>query len=121
MFRMLREKLTLADVLLIFILILIICLSAGMTLKKRDDRMVYISKNNQVIGIYSLNKDKVIHIDEHNTVGIANSKVRMTYADCPDKRCVKQGAGDLLPIICLPNQVVVEIRSKGSERVLIVR
>jgi hypothetical protein len=121
MFRMLREKLTLADVLLIISLILIIGLSAGMALRKKDDRMVYISKNNQNVGIYPLNKDITIRIDEHNTVKITNSKVMMSYADCPDKRCVKQGAGDLLPIICLPNQVVVEIRSNGSERVLIVR
>ncbi|HRY84255.1 MAG TPA: NusG domain II-containing protein [Candidatus Cloacimonadota bacterium] len=40
----------------------------------------------------------------------------MSYADCPDKRCVKQGASDMFPIICLPNHVVVEIKTSGGKK-----
>ncbi len=121
MFRLLRERLNLADLVLIGVVIAAIIGSAGVYLQKKDDRNVYMYKDGVLWGSYPLNQDRVLRIDAHNSVGIEHGKVRMLSADCPDKRCVKQGAGDLLPIICLPNQVVVEIRSPGGKRALIVR
>ncbi|MBW6514972.1 MAG: NusG domain II-containing protein [Candidatus Syntrophosphaera sp.] len=121
MLHFLREKLSLADLLLMIVVLLAIVLSAFMVYRKNDDRYVHVHKDNRPLGVFPLNVDRVIRIDEHNTVQIKDSQVLMLSADCPDRRCVKQGAGSVLPIVCLPNRVVVEIRGQGSERVLIVR
>ncbi|MDD3144426.1 MAG: NusG domain II-containing protein [Candidatus Cloacimonetes bacterium] len=117
----LREHLSLADVLLILAVIAAIIVSAVIFLKKDEERFVHIYKDNLAVGVFPLNQDRVIRIDEHNTVQIKDGKVRMLQADCPDQRCVKQGAGDVLPLVCLPNRVVVEIRSRSAERGLIVQ
>ncbi|MCB5224890.1 MAG: NusG domain II-containing protein [Candidatus Cloacimonadaceae bacterium] len=121
MYRKLREHLSLAD----FILILTVLLAIGIswaTVSKKEERLyVYIQKDELAVGVFPLDKDRVIRIDEHNTVEIKDGKVGMTEADCPDKRCVKQGFGDKLPIVCLPNRVVVEIRPLQAPRRLIVQ
>lgn len=113
-------ELTLADLILFAVIIALIVISAFTVLHRKDDRQVYVYKDNSIFGSYPLAQDWVIRIDGHNTVKIAGGKVMMLEADCPDKRCVKQGAGDALPIICLPNRVVVEIYSAREERKLIL-
>ncbi|NLU10015.1 MAG: NusG domain II-containing protein [Tepidanaerobacter acetatoxydans] len=46
-------------------------------------------------------------------VEINQNKVRMQYADCPDRDCVRQGwisrPGQM--IVCLPNKLVIKIES----------
>lgn len=121
MLRGLREHLSWADFLLIVAIIAAIIVSAAVFIKKDERRLVHVFKDHLAVGVFPLDQDRVIRIDEHNTVEIRDGQVRMLEADCPDKRCVKQGAGDLLPIICLPNRVVVEIRSRNAERGLIVQ
>ena len=121
MFKWLKSHLSWADFILILMVIIAIIISGILVVKKEDERNVYIYKNNQLIGIYPIQGDCIIRIDEHNTVEIKDSKVRMLYADCPNHNCVRQGAGDILPIICLPNKVVVEIHSKNAKRPLIVQ
>jgi len=78
-----------ADVVLILLILLAIIFSARYYLSNKPHSQVYIYKDNQLFGIYSLEKDKIIKIDVHNTVEIKNGKVRMKFSDCPDKRCVK--------------------------------
>lgn len=119
--RFLRERLSLADTLLAGAVLIAIVLSALAFCRKDESRYVHIYKDNRSVGIYPLNEDRVIRIDEHNTVGIRDSRVMMLKSDCPRQTCVRQGAGDTLPIICLPNRVVVEIRERGEERILIIR
>ncbi len=121
MLRRLREKLSVADFLLILAVVTAIIVSAVIFLKKDEERFVHIYKDDRAVGIYPLNQDRVVRIDAHNTVEIKAGKARMLESDCPDKRCVKQGATDRLPIICLPNRVVVEIRPRNATRDLIVQ
>ncbi len=47
----------------------------------------------------------------YNTIRISPEGVQVTEASCPDKICVRTGIrkDSLLPIICLPNQLVIEI------------
>lgn len=121
MLKLLRDKLSLADIILIAALLAAAGFSARLYSQRQTRKQVYIHKDSKLIGIYPINSDRVLRLDEHNTVVIEDGKVRMLSADCPDKRCVRQGAGDTLPIICLPNRVVVEIRARDEERRLIVR
>ncbi len=52
----------------------------------------------------------------YNKIEIGDGKVRVIEADCPDKLDVKQGwistQGEI--IVCLPNRMVVEIKSDKS-------
>jgi hypothetical protein len=53
----------------------------------------------------------------HNTVHVEQGSVRVSEADCPDQICVHQGkitGDDLLPIVCVPHRVVIEIEEAGG-------
>ncbi len=51
-----------------------------------------------------------------NTVLIQDGQVCMSHATCPDQVCVNQGwiADGTVPIVCLPNQVILQIKGGGS-------
>ncbi len=73
-----------------------------------------------------LDEDKLLEIDQGsgtvNHIEIKNGVVRMVDSTCPDKQCVGQGEMSaenyeqrLLPyIICLPNQIRIELAAKGD-------
>lgn len=44
-----------------------------------------------------------------NLVCVEKNRICISQADCPDRICVNQGwlEGELTPIVCLPNQVVI--------------
>ncbi len=46
-----------------------------------------------------------------NTIAVEQGRIRVTEADCPDQVCVNQGwiSDSALPIVCLPNKLVIEI------------
>lgn len=51
-----------------------------------------------------------------NVIYITNESVSVESATCPDKLCVKSGtlrAGSLLPIVCLPNKLVIELHTQS--------
>lgn len=54
-----------------------------------------------------------------NIVHIANGKVNVKDADCPDKICVKSGYIDKpgQSIVCLPHKMVVEIKGQSKDAV----
>jgi len=47
-----------------------------------------------------------------NVIEVRPGSIAIVSADCPDKLCVHQGAisNSLLPITCLPNRVVIQLR-----------
>ena len=77
---------------------------------------VEVTVDGEEFGIYSLNNKNAQKISIHgtNTLLIENGKVDMIDANCPDKLCVHQKAisANGESIICLPNKVVVTIKSK---------
>lgn len=48
-----------------------------------------------------------------NVVAVEYGRIRMYSANCPDHICVRQGwfSGGLMPIVCLPNRVVIVLDS----------
>lgn len=66
-------------------------------------------------------KDEVILLplkdDEHSEVEFKQGKVRIKYADCPDKICVKTGwiskPGEM--IVCIPYKVVIRISGQRQD------
>lgn len=51
-----------------------------------------------------------------NTIEVRPDSIGILSADCPDKLCVHQGflSAPLFPLVCLPNQLVIEIRDEAS-------
>lgn len=47
-----------------------------------------------------------------NTVTVRDGQICVSHATCPDQVCVKQGWVDSagIPIVCLPNGLVIEIQ-----------
>lgn len=110
---MLKTKLKLLTGADFVLIILIVMCSAGSYFylhKNKSDLNAYIYYHNNLFGIYSLSTPQTIIINSNNKAEIKHGKIRMLVADCPDKRCVLQGWSDLIPIICLPNQIVIEIK-----------
>ena len=52
-----------------------------------------------------------------NTVLVEPGRIRVTEASCPDQVCVNQGWIDsgAVPIICLPNKLMIEIVGGGGD------
>lgn len=70
-------------------------------------------------GVYPLNKDAKIEIDQNghkNILVIKDKTVHMDYSDCHNQVCVDTGVisrtGET--IVCLPNRVVAEIIGNGE-------
>lgn len=76
-------------------------------------RLTFTSKNDSYV--YKLDIDEGLNIIE-----VEGDRVHMIESDCPDKLCIKQGyiskVGEVL--VCVPNKVVVEIKSDKSEKEL---
>jgi hypothetical protein len=89
--------------------------------REKNDSCLVVYKDDQVFGEYPLSEDIRILIDEHNSIEIKDGKARISYSDCPDKRCVKQGFNRNMPIVCLPNHLVLEFRSKKDNHRLILQ
>jgi len=51
-----------------------------------------------------------------NTIVVQDGRICVSQATCPDQVCVNQGwvNTDTTPIVCLPNQLVIQV--KGGER-----
>ena len=77
---------------------------------RQEGASVKITAGKEVVGEYSLFENRTVTL-AHNVIVIENGKVRMESADCPDHLCVKKGEKSLTrqTIVCLPNEVVVEI------------
>ena len=52
-----------------------------------------------------------------NTVVAEKGRIRVESASCPDQICVNQGwiTDDAVPIVCLPNKLVIEISGGEGE------
>lgn len=79
-----------------------------------DTAEVVVSVRGSEYGRYPLNKNQTIVIPAtygENTIVVKDGQVTMTEAGCPDQICVYHAPitveNDF--IICLPNQIIVEI------------
>jgi len=51
-----------------------------------------------------------------NEIEVRPGSIRILSASCPDQICVRQGfiSNSRLPITCLPNRLVIQLRPAGS-------
>lgn len=90
-------------------------------LRRPHGTQIEIVQDNEVL--YRLNladaEDQIIEIAYEgrvNVVQIENHKIRMLEADCPDHICMNMGWLDsAMPIVCLPNHLVVQFADTGTD------
>ena len=110
-----RKIIKKADILLFVILLLLgIGLSVASFSLQSGGANVVIAVDGKVYGTYSLNKDQTIEIEQnghYNRVEIKDGHVQMMESSCDNQICVMQGpiSTHYIPIVCLPNKVVVEV------------
>ncbi len=53
---------------------------------------------------------------DYNEIWAGEGGIGVLSASCPDQLCVKQGIREdsLLPIVCLPNRLVIQIREESE-------
>lgn len=89
--------------------------------KEREADRVEVTVNGVFYASYSLLENRTVKIEQseqvYNLFEIKDASVKMLEASCPDKLCVNQKAltdsGGV--IICLPNQVVIEVKGRNTE------
>jgi len=121
MIRDIGKIITSADIVLVLILLII---SAFMFAAIKDDisaKQVEISIHNKLVTSVPLNKDRIINLDDGLVIEIIDSKVRIKESTCKNHYCVKQGWSSSFPIICVPNEVSVVIKSKNKAEMLITK
>lgn len=76
---------------------------------------VVITKNGKLFEICSLYDNKTVNTGS-NTIVIENGEVYMSFADCKNHICIREGriSRPGQTIICMPNRIVVEIKG-GNE------
>ena len=106
------------DTLLIITLLLIgIILLFVLRGQSNEGSYVIIMYQNEEKARFSLTSDGIYDINNgKNRIEILGGKVRMTYADCPDELCIRQGwiEFDGQSIICLPNKITVMVSGGDS-------
>ena len=110
------------------VLAAVVLLSAGVLvwrkLNPQEARIAKITQKGQVLREIDLTQVKepysfVIEGENGalNTVQVEPGRICISEASCPDQICVHQGwIGDgSEPIVCLPNQVIIQITGGGSQ------
>ena len=110
-------KLLTADI----IIISLILLSAGASFlhtitSKSDNNQVTISFNNQVFGVEDLRHSNTIELDTLAVVEILENRARISFSTCRNQHCVNQGWSNSLPVVCVPNRVMLEFNGNRSRR-----
>ena len=108
--------------LLLIGLIALACVAGLVTLSlhRQSGAMVQITQDGQVVGTYSLQQPRTLRYESqdggYNIVVIADGKVRVPEASCPDQVCVRTGPTDQTasPIACLPNRLVIQFIDNGT-------
>lgn len=109
---------------IIIVLILIFSIAAAVyKSEKRQagaNQRVLIYKNNILIKQVELKEDANFNLGQSGiSLEIKDSAVKVLSADCPHKTCVNRGVirypGE--SIICVPNQIIIEIEAEGHDSV----
>lgn len=116
-----RKKLK-NDVILIVTLLLVVGLAALVSfLLRSEGDTVVVTVDGQLFGEYSLREDRTLEIrsgDGYNLLVVEGGYAYVRSASCPDGICAahRPVSHEGESIICLPNKVVVEIRSVGGDQ-----
>ncbi len=117
----LTRKIKKADIIALAVIALVtVILFLTFRTFKSPGKTVVVRVSGEEVASYPLDKDRTETINGANggtnELIIEDGTVRLKEATCPDKLCVNQGKisrrGE--SIICLPNEVIVEINSDDT-------
>lgn len=117
MFKIIKK----ADIVLFVILLLIgVCLSWLSAASGTQGQKAVITVDGKLYGTYRLEENQTIEIRQNgrlNKITIKDATVQMSYSDCKNQVCVKDGkiSKTNQSIVCLPNKVMVEITGGEEE------
>lgn len=99
----------------IFVFLVIMSIFAAFVFHKRQSgNEVFIYVDGEIYAQVPIDADDEISVNGKNVVTLEKGRVYVSYADCPDKLCMRQGEigkeGGV--IVCLPNKMTVEIKEK---------
>lgn len=96
--------------------LLLISAVVGWMFAGKDGKTAVVTLDGIVLAEIDLSKVETSYTIEaegkyHNTIEFDRGRVRVSYADCPDQVCVDTGwiEDGTVPIVCLPNRLVIEI------------
>ena len=99
---------------LLFSALLLLCLGAGIYLMLPGEAATHaqIISDGQVLHTVDLSQDQQFEIENgtgQNTVTVAEGKIGVTQANCPDHYCMARGmCSSGTQIVCLPNGLIIQ-------------
>lgn len=81
--------------------------------------VVKITQDGKLLYTLDLSKEQdrtitVEYDDRQNIIEISDGRIRMKEAECPDHICIETGWLEDVPIVCLPNRLVIEYADNGE-------
>jgi len=116
-----KKILTKADLfLIVFLIIISVILTLNLT-ERSQNAEVYIYQHNKLIKQVKLTeKQQQVSIAEGIVLEIMDFRIRLLESTCRNQLCVKQGWTSQLPIVCVPNELLIIIKSSSSEEKLLI-
>ena len=114
------------DVIFIAAILILAALAAlALFVFRSEGDFVTVTVNGQLYGEYSLSENRRVEINQgenYNILVIEDGYVSIEAASCPDGICSSHRPvkHDGESIICLPNKVVIEVRSSSNGQVDII-
>ena len=109
--------------LLVLVLTAAVCVGAIllMRLNAEDAAAAQVYQDGRLLYTLELNASQVLTVTAPNggtnTIAVERGRICVSHASCPDQICVKQGwvSQNAVPIVCLPNQLVIQIKGGESQ------
>lgn len=117
-----KQKTLKNDIVLILALLLLALLAWGvLRVTKKPGGEAVVTVDGVLVATLPLSIEARLPVGAErgflNVVEVADGRVRVLEADCPDRLCVRQGwiRYDGESIVCLPHKLVVSIRGGGQD------
>ena len=119
-----KQKTLKNDIVLIFALLLLALLAWGaLRLTKKPGGEAVVTVDGVLVATLPLSIEARLPVGAErgflNVVEVADGRVRVVDADCPDRLCVRFPGRSTTPyaksIVCLPHKLIVSIRGGGQD------
>lgn len=107
--------LTRYDLLIVFGLIAVVLLLS--LTRERGSSFAEVYHDGRLIRTVNLKVDSEYSLEVGMVIKVEGGRISVIDSDCPDKLCVLQGAVDSpnIPIVCVPNRIVIKIPAGRTE------
>ena len=110
--------LTKADIFLIsFLMLVAVSIFVKQTLGEKPS-FAYIFSNNKLFAKVSLVKEDTILLPSGNVAQILDGKIAIVKSETPKQIAVKQGFSNRLPIVNLPDRIVITFDYQDSQMLI---